>query len=93
MIESAQAAILYNEFEIKTFKITATTPRGQWVHLPGKYLPACRITHTGVLSVCSPRAARRSKSFLRGGKAYKKKVTRIHIFLFIFKIEQVQICK
>lgn len=35
--------------------------------LPGKYLPACLITHTGVRSVSSPRAARRRRSFLSGG--------------------------
>ena len=28
---SAQATILYNEFENYTFKITAISPRGQWV--------------------------------------------------------------
>lgn len=35
--------------------------------LPGRYLPACLITQTGVLSVSSPRAARSRRSFLSGG--------------------------
>lgn len=37
-------------------------------HWPGKYLPACLITHTGTLSTASPRAARSNKSFRNTGK-------------------------
>ena len=45
--------------------------------LPGKYRPACRITHTGTRSTGSPRAARKTESFFKGGKflfEYKKSV-------------------
>lgn len=31
---------------------------------PGRYLPACRMTHTGALGVGSPLAARMMRSFL-----------------------------
>ncbi len=37
--------------------------------LPGRYRPACLITHTGTFSVYSPFAARRMRSFFKGGKA------------------------
>jgi hypothetical protein len=37
-------------------------------HLPGRYLPACLITHTPALSVSSPFAALKTKSFLKAGK-------------------------
>ena len=35
----------------------------------GRYRPAWRITQTGARSTRSPRAARRKRSFVRGGKA------------------------
>ena len=41
--------------------------RPQAANSPGRYLPACLITHTGVFSTCSPRAARKIKSFFKTG--------------------------
>lgn len=35
---------------------------------PGRYRPACRMHHTGVYSVSSPRAARKNVSFFSLGK-------------------------
>ena len=37
---------------------------------PGRYLPACRMAHTGTRSVTSPLAALKIRSFLRGGKGW-----------------------
>ena len=73
-----QAALARSAIHHHPFTDTTTAPTNESyrqicaVHyaaadLPGKYLPACLITHTGVLSVSSPRAARRRRSFLSGG--------------------------
>lgn len=39
------------------------------IPVPGRYLPACLIHHTGTCSVSSPRAARRNVSFRSWGKS------------------------
>ena len=36
---------------------------------PGRYRPACLITHTGTRLVFSPRATRKIKSLLSGGNS------------------------
>lgn len=36
-------------------------------HSPGRYRPACLMTHTGARSVSSPLAARNNRSFVKGG--------------------------
>ena len=38
-IASAQATILHNEFENHIFKITATSPMGQWIKIPDSTKP------------------------------------------------------
>ena len=49
---SAQATVLYNEFEICTFKITATSPRGKWVVLThwGRMTHICLSKLTSTVS-------------------------------------------
>ena len=39
---STQATMLYNKFEFQTFKITATSPRGQWINLTVP-VPRCQL--------------------------------------------------
>ena len=51
---SAQAIILYNNFENDALKITATSPRGQWVNslwLSGAYALPGLITHIFITKV------------------------------------------
>ena len=58
-----------------------TRTKEEEVLIPGKYLPACLIIHTGVLSTFSPLATRSIKSFCKGGKG-------VDIFYFIFNLKR-----
>ena len=49
---SAQASILYNVFECYVFKISAISPRGQWIYLLTRYLLLKMVPEISGLICC-----------------------------------------